>query len=136
MKVIAFFVRKEKYMSRHFVKTNFPYKGYHNCDSHCKIEFWEKEGDYLFLLTELAENEGTSVTNRSEYIATLLVVGYHTSPQHCRFIEHYGEESYIGNPVHTTYAEVTYKWDGIVATSPDWQYMPEETFQMIVKEYE
>lgn len=50
------------------------YRGYHDCSSVCRVETWEQVGSPpLIICTELADNPGTSVTNRCEVLAAQLV---------------------------------------------------------------
>ena len=48
----------------------FPYRGYYDCESRCRLRVWQEPGQVpVVLFTELDDNPGTSITNMIEYIA-------------------------------------------------------------------
>ncbi len=48
------------------VKTKLNYRGFWNCDSTCELEILRAGEKYTVILSELEENQGTSVTNMYE----------------------------------------------------------------------
>lgn len=65
-------------------------------------------------------NEGMSVTNASEIIATEIMKKYlpaDLNPENCTFLEWY---SYY-NTKYDTIDQVEYNWDGKIASSPRWK---------------
>ena len=68
-------------------KMIYNYTGFHGCDSHCDLEIIRN----LVIATEAPENEGTSITNMAEQLATLICQEFSIEPKHLIWIEHYPE---------------------------------------------
>lgn len=111
----------------------FEYEGYHGCESFCKVEIYGKNKLALVVMTELKNNPGTSVTNRSEAIASMVVTRYGLAPSRTLFIEHYDHNSYHGGNDKPTYSMVTYLWEGRRAQAPEWTYIKGEQFQTLLE---
>lgn len=96
------------------------YPGYHGTPSCCQIDLWREGEKAIVMMTKIAENTGTSITNRSEVIAE------HVAFQHLLFgakttwIEHYGPMSYHGGRRKDTYAQVIYDWSSGAPVHPEW----------------
>jgi hypothetical protein len=58
-------------------------------EAHCRLRVYNHNGKFVFLLTELPDNPGMSVTNAIDIIATKLLAEYMISPHEAAFIEHY-----------------------------------------------
>ena len=70
----------------------YNYKGFWNCDSCCDIEVHRRsDGKFVFVVTELPDNPGTSVTNFAEHLATAMRRQYGLRPDEVIWIEHYPE---------------------------------------------
>ena len=65
--------------------SRFEYEGYHGCQSHCLIL---RKGNVV-VCTEAPDNEGTSVTNCAEVIASKVCLEYGINPDELIWIEHY-----------------------------------------------
>ena len=72
----------------------YHYKGFWNCDSKCRLHIKEvtnpRYGSTIFVCFEdLGPGSGTSVTNFSEDLATLIINQFSLDPTKCRFFESY-----------------------------------------------
>ncbi len=71
----------------------YEFKGLWSCDSKCRIRIYEgagpQSGMTVVLCTELEDNEGTSVTNYAEHIASEIMRLYNIAPHSLLWIEHY-----------------------------------------------
>jgi len=73
----------------------YEYRGYHQCESRCRIRVYELPGGALVIvasdlegeLAYLGENHGTSITNMAEHLATAWRKRYPGRP--IVWIEHY-----------------------------------------------
>ena len=63
----------------------YNYTGFHGCECICNLEIIKN----LVIATELNENEGTSITNMAEHLATLICQEFEIEPKHLIWIEHY-----------------------------------------------
>ena len=68
-------------------KMIYNYTGFHGCACICELEII----DTLVIVSEMPENEGTSVTNFAEQLATLVCQEFKIEPKHLIWIEHYPE---------------------------------------------
>lgn len=115
----------------------FAYVGYHECESFCKLEITGTTHHALVVMTELKENVGTSITNRSERIAEEVVHRYGLQPGRCIFVEHYDQNSYnSGTAKDIHWALVTYDWAGKTASSPEWSYISAGQFSALQDMFE
>jgi hypothetical protein len=48
----------------------YPFRGYWGHPAHCHIAVYEHAGNTIVIATELDSNDGTSITNMAEYLAT------------------------------------------------------------------
>jgi len=87
------------------MKTQFyhEYKGYHGFLSRCLVKIVSKEGKYFICFENI--NEGTSVTNMSEQLASDIVEKMGFDPNICRFFEYYPETDY------ESFDEIEYDWN-------------------------
>lgn len=109
----------------------YTYPGYHAHDSWCHLGIIGTAKLVLVVMTEAADNPGTSITNRSEHIASLIVNenGYDLIPGHCIFVEHYQPRPHgLKLP---EYRIVTYDWRGRTASTPEWTDLTVEQFEAL-----
>lgn len=95
----------------------YRYKGHWNCESICGVEI-ERDGiKAIVVLTELEENQGTSVTNMVEKIATQIYLRFLDVPYwNITWIEHYPEIKFRKKE---TFDKVTLEWDGKKSNHPE-----------------
>jgi hypothetical protein len=99
-------------------ETTWSYRGYHSDGGVCGVRLYRlADGRALFLLTELPENENTSITNMSEYLVAEVALHFlkrwdvHARPEAPPFlvVEHYpADDPYSDIFSHDRYALVTY----------------------------
>ena len=95
--------------------------------STCQLRVLTDGQAAIVVATELDSNEGTSVTNAYERIASKVVQEFGLNPHRTRFYDHYTahstslEASVQQTDEKETYAEVTLSWEGQEATSPQWR---------------
>jgi hypothetical protein len=58
-------------------------------ESKCRMRVFEYDGRQIAVASELEDNEGTSVTNAAEYIATLAIGQYGLDMRRLLWVEHY-----------------------------------------------
>jgi len=46
------------------------YRGFHGCESKCRVDLWVEDDRAAVMFTELKDNPGTSVTNFIEHLAS------------------------------------------------------------------
>lgn len=111
---------------------HYDYEGYHGCKSFCDVRIHVlTSGETLTMFTELEENMGTSVTNRSEHLATRICQEYHLNPTKTIFLERYPREQGRNAPVLPETSKVTYTWNGLKASRPIWTYLkPDEVHEL------
>lgn len=63
----------------------YEYKGFHGCESVCNLEIHQN----LVIITEREDNEGTSITNMAEQLATAICDEFDINPHNLIWIEHY-----------------------------------------------
>jgi hypothetical protein len=100
----------------------FPYKGYFGHHAECGLDVFAYDKNYVFIVTELPENPGTSVTNRAEMVAETLeakfgILGhpfyegnYKSGEVRYTYIEHYPRSKYRGD-WDENFSIVTFKRD-------------------------
>ena len=96
------------------------FKGFGTHDSEVLVHIKEQGSCTLICFEDI--NNGTSVTNASEQLATEIVALKELDPVNCRFFEYYG---YNGEEADV----ITYDWNGKEASNPDWRRLdPEKIF--------
>ena len=63
----------------------YEYKGFGGCDCVCNLEIHQN----LVIITEREDNEGTSITNMAEQLATAICQQFGIAPARLIWIEHY-----------------------------------------------
>lgn len=81
------------------------FKGYGRVPSSCIVRTQVKDGKTLFWFIDI--DDGTSVTNASEQLATEMVNKFSLQPEDCRFFESY--ECYD----HDSFDEIKYAWEEV-----------------------
>ena len=92
----------------------YEYKGdLHGCDSTCDLEIYNN----LVICSERGDNEGRSVTNMAEHLATAICKQFDITPRELIWIEHYRAEQRIER--EDTYNLVFFNLTGGGFFSPD-----------------
>ena len=102
----------------------------------CLLRILQDKGKTIVIVTELATNQGLSVTNAAEVLASKIVEQFHLDPTTTRFIEHYGKESYgyeDERAVADVFDEVTFVWNGMLAMSPTWKRADGKEMKKLLK---
>jgi hypothetical protein len=121
-------------------------------ESRCRLRIYQHDGKHIVVFTQSRDddgtwsNPGTSITNSSENIATL-VVNQHLAtgrsdfiPRTVTFIEHYETGHYGGKDIiEETFDQVEYDWgqtrQGWVArTPPRWKHLGREAAEQLAGE--
>jgi len=125
--------------------SHYDYLGYSTQPAFCDllIRWFGGEGEederIVVVFTELSENTGTSVTNRSEHLATCVCRVFDLDPTRTIFLEHYPERGKIRSLLEC-YALLTYTWQKGEqralrrATKPRWHYIPLEEAEQLLAE--
>jgi hypothetical protein len=119
--------------------TTFTYKPANaGIEARCRLRAYAHDGKAIFLLTELPDNPGMSVTNAIDQIATKLLAQYMVEPSEAIFIEHYPADS--ARP-QDTYDEVTLncrqratldgKHHPWIAENPQWRRLTLEEVEIV-----
>jgi hypothetical protein len=99
---------------------------------YCRLRIYNRRGNHLVVLTEVANNPGQSITAASEVIATGLVKRYRLNPATTRWIEHWPADT-RDEQSEASYAAVKYDWQEGVATSPHWQALSLERAEAMME---
>lgn len=76
-------------MGKPFFK--YEYTGFHGCDCVCNLEIHNN----LVICSERGDNEGTSITNMAEHLATAICKQFDITARELIWIEHYRAEPTI-----------------------------------------
>ena len=124
------FIRSNLKMHPPAGKFRFNYQGYWGCDSHCELEIIGN----LVIATEVESNQGTSITNMAEHLATRICYHYSLDPQSLIWIEHYPERGHDWNihPIPESWDLVNFdrgvQTDGTPRfLHPKWKRLEQET---------
>lgn len=86
-------------LSRTYQDDWFEYPGYFHKPAHCQLEVYRREsgeGYIVVIATELAANDGASITNASESLAVQICKNFSLPhPQKLILIEHYYADSVL-----------------------------------------
>lgn len=74
------------------IDTTFDYIGLWGCDSQCRVRVFDVDAAPVVVLSELSSNEGTSVTNALETVASQVCERYRLDGLDVIWIEHYPDE--------------------------------------------
>ena len=115
----------------------YEYKGFHGSTSKCGVDLYkftlDGPGRHVLIVTELADNPGTSVTNMAEQLATHICQDLDIPPQGLVVIEHCPEGLFP-----ESYDIVTFDFDWSLATftTPVWRRLPPERMGALIAECE
>jgi hypothetical protein len=95
----------------------------HTRISRCRLRIYTQDGRHAVVLTEIAENQGMSITNAAEDLATEIRLVYGLNPSTTAWIEHYTPDSYRERSGRAeTFDLVTFTWDNAgAARYPKWR---------------
>ena len=95
----------------------YNYEGFHGCVCICDLEIIKN----LVIASEMPENEGTSVTNFAEQLATRVCQEFEIEPKHLIWIEHYPERDGVSRKYAESYDLVSFNLNGDgVFSNPRW----------------
>ena len=95
----------------------YNYEGFHGCACICDLEIIKN----LVIASEMPENEGTSITNFAEQLATLVCQEFEIEPKHLIWIEHYPERDGVSRKYAESYDLVSFNLNGDgVFSNPRW----------------
>lgn len=112
-------------------------RGFHNgsWESRCRLRIYRRGEQCIIIFTESREDEGaylnpgTSITNSSQNIATMVVRDFGLLPATTVWIEHYE----AGHGIEETFDRVKYVWDGLIAkTQPRWSHLGRDAAEQLV----
>ena len=108
------------------------FKGFGRVDSTCLVKMFDDDGETFICFIDI--DDGTSVTNSSEQLATEIINEYKLNPEDCRFFETYQQYEYV------TFDEIEYTWilphKNWEAKEPIWKPGPDELKEVFTKESE
>ena len=115
------------------IDTLYHFKGFGGCACVCRLRFFEAPtGETVIVATELLENEGTSITNMAEHLATQVCREFNIDPEQLLWIEHYtglvdGPDERIPESFDLVSFDLSFTEDGQQCyrfTEPHWRHMP------------
>lgn len=110
------------------VSQKYRFKGFGGCDCICKVEIYAGQ---VVVVTELPENDGTSITNMAEQLATSVAHDFHLQPQTLTWIEKYPQDNFREED---DYSIVHFKIEGAKFSKPEWIYLSHDHFDVILEE--
>jgi len=111
----------------------FDYEGYFGCDSHGDLQIFGN----VVICTESEDNEGISITNMVEHLATRVCYQYRIDPHQLTWIEHYPQRGYR-DEIPASYDLVTFDrardGDGhIHFAKPKWHHFGKEKVEELIQ---
>jgi len=70
----------------------FEFKGCHEASSKCDLDIRQTDIGTVVMITELADNQGTTITNAAEILLKQVCEHYGLTPNEIIWIEHYSED--------------------------------------------
>ena len=120
-------------VDRTYIDEVYDFEGTLGMHSQCGLRVVEKDGQTIFLVTELMEeNPGTSITSACAKLATRLLQEHNVAPDKMVYIEHIPD---MGSKLHhyqETFDLVTFTFDGEKLTQPDWKRISKEEADRIL----
>lgn len=101
-------------MSVSYTSDWFEYPGYFRKPAHCQLEVYRREsgeGYAVVIATELENNDGASITNASESLATVVCKQFDIHPSELILIEHYPADTVIKEDRYSL-VKFSRKWTG------------------------
>jgi hypothetical protein len=112
----------------------YEFKGFGGCRSICDVTVWNSEDHAVVIFHEREDNQGTLVTNFSEYLATQIkknfLFGF--NPYNVLFFEHYHNDVEDND----TWDEITYDYSFGVYVSPKWKPSSKEEIMKLIVEWD
>jgi hypothetical protein len=101
-------------------------------EAHCRLRVFQVGITTAFMLTELPENRGMSVTNFAHGLATLLLDEYGVAPNDASWLEHYPADA--ARP-QDTFDVIEFSWtrtnDVWRASNPQWRRVTMEEAEIL-----
>lgn len=122
-------------MLKKLIDTTLRYKPYPGNDSKCRVRIYTGEAHgATILITELPDNDGMSITNASELIASEVCRRYDLRKVTTRWIEHYPAAAWRESNRPETFDEIRFMWDGYTASAPRWHRLTVEEVETLTGE--
>lgn len=130
-------------MSIAFIEiARYKYCGYHQTEKNsvCRVQIACVDSPNglryaLVILTELPDNHGTSVTNRSDLLATEIAREYELPPEGTVFLERYPTDAARAQLRLPEFARVTFTWERGEASNPQRSHIPLVEAQALAIQY-
>lgn len=98
--------------------------------SQCRVRIYTHGDQNLVILEEMNGNQGMSVTNYSEELATELARKYRLDPAKTTWIEHYPKGLwYREKDTPEEWDVITYAWENGKASDPHWRRIAGEQLE-------
>ncbi len=104
----------------------FQFTNPHNCAiSQCRVRIYGHPEWAMVIWTEIAENQGLSVTDAAEYLASQIQDRFTLDPLETLWIDHYSAFSYKDSDRKQEYSLVQLRWnpDERSYSNPEWSYL-------------
>ncbi len=101
----------------------FEYPGYFRSKAHCQLDTFTHEGEKftVAVATELKANEGLSITNGIQYIASVICKQRNLQPKDLILIEHYGQDTILPERYSLVrFKHTRHDWEGWHFEDPEW----------------
>ena len=106
----------------------------------CEVDIYKELGSYnrlvIVILTQIAENQGKSITNAFERIATEIVRQKRLNPHRVLWIEHYPDRNKGGGKnsiLDESYSLVSLDWVALkIARAPGWNHITREWLEQLL----
>lgn len=93
----------------------YEYKGFHGCDCVCDLEIHRN----LVIATERDDNEGTSIINMAEQLATEVCKQFEINPHRLIWVEHYRADTGIDDKENFSFVFFNLSGGGIFEDQKD-----------------
>ena len=106
------------------------YRGYFRYDAHCYVEIRRGPEHSLLMITEAPDNQGTSVTNCAEGLASMLMHQYKLDPARTTYLERY---LYDGAGEPELIDSVAFQWNkDNRASQPVWRRLSSKELEALL----
>ena len=122
----------------------YEYRGYHGCESRCRIRIYRPTGKPPVIIAseEAEQNPGTSITNMAEQIATDVSRIHGLAHEPFVWIEHYDDRAIsaahrhsagpLGRENGESFDRVEFRRVGTRLTHPSWQHLSKEEVEALI----
>ena len=115
----------------------FHYRGLRNCACKCRIRWVLHEDKVVVILTELADNQGTSITNWAEWLAAEICRHFHFNPAQVIWIHHYQDHGSSGRgfpklPLEEHFDLMRFDLNDFVFSNPRWGYISKQDVEKMI----